>query len=665
MEETGASSTRVFISYSREDMAFADEIVDGLKIVYGFDVTIDRHSIRQGEDWKKRLGALIAEADTIVFILSPTSVQSQICQWEVDEAERLGKRFVPALYRDLESLPAPPQLAAINYVDFTSGRTLITGLEALAKALRVDQAWLNEATRLLLRAQEWDAAERKPNRMLSGDDIASAKRWLASTPKGAEPTVTELHRDYIRASDEADSAARDAEVKRQREFAAAEQARARAEEERAKEQAARAEAEEEARAAAVRAQQRTMVGLVAALVLAAVAISVGVYAFKQQEVARDEAKRARLAQAISDSRGEEIRSVIRQMGTELGRPWPPDAISPDYAHLSRTPLGRKLAGQEFVVTLPAIELLIRHNNFQPTVLNSCLVVALRGAEIVKEKYHPGATEVSLRDVRPDHENLRSVILVLNRETGQMHAFTGSTVPSLRLIKRAIAHGGQGANLMPTGSYKYVVGFHGHRHLPGNLRQNEPVATRRTADNAIYEIIDRVSTGTVFNNMHPSYRSDGFSSAGSITIPGRQDRSDGQRFTGEIAEFRSALGLATAPDLTSDHGREVGVLLFTGLDASIASHLAGSALASQEDAVRIHLERIRFGSTGIYVGRLQQALGVAVTKRMDPHTILALAKRQLERLGWWDGLYSPALDAQLGFCVYSQSPCDEREGEIPN
>jgi TIR domain len=62
----------VFISYSRDDIAFADQLRAAL-LAYDFAVTIDRESIRPGEDWEQRLGLLIRDADTIVFVLSPAS----------------------------------------------------------------------------------------------------------------------------------------------------------------------------------------------------------------------------------------------------------------------------------------------------------------------------------------------------------------------------------------------------------------------------------------------------------------------------------------------------------------------------------------------------------------------------------------------------------------
>ena len=95
----GAEKLKVFISYSRRDaQAFADELAGGLEFQGAFEVGLDRRSIVEGEDWKKRLGALIADADTVVFVVSPGSARSEICKWEVNEATKLSKRILPVLW---------------------------------------------------------------------------------------------------------------------------------------------------------------------------------------------------------------------------------------------------------------------------------------------------------------------------------------------------------------------------------------------------------------------------------------------------------------------------------------------------------------------------------------------------------------------------------------
>jgi hypothetical protein len=63
------SKAKVFISYSRKDIAFADRLDRALK-ARDFEPLIDRTDIYAFEEWWKRVEALIAQADTVVFVLS-------------------------------------------------------------------------------------------------------------------------------------------------------------------------------------------------------------------------------------------------------------------------------------------------------------------------------------------------------------------------------------------------------------------------------------------------------------------------------------------------------------------------------------------------------------------------------------------------------------------
>jgi len=56
---------------------------------------LDRHDIAAGEDWEARLGGLIAQSDTVVFVVSPESVKSERCVWEVERTLGLSKRLLP------------------------------------------------------------------------------------------------------------------------------------------------------------------------------------------------------------------------------------------------------------------------------------------------------------------------------------------------------------------------------------------------------------------------------------------------------------------------------------------------------------------------------------------------------------------------------------------
>ena len=110
-----AAKLNVFISYSRDDLGFSDQLDMALGLT-GFGTTIDRHGVFGGEDWKTRLVNLIRDANTVAFVLSPSSARSEICAWEVGEAIRFGKRIIPVLCRPLDGASPPPQLADLDYI---------------------------------------------------------------------------------------------------------------------------------------------------------------------------------------------------------------------------------------------------------------------------------------------------------------------------------------------------------------------------------------------------------------------------------------------------------------------------------------------------------------------------------------------------------------------
>jgi TIR domain len=294
----------VFISYSRGDLAFADQLDAALGLA-GFETTIDRHGISPGEDWQTRLGGLIRDADTVIFVLSPSSARSKVCAWEAAEATRLGKRILPVLCRPLKSANPPPQLAKLNYIFFyaelkSPGSGWGTGLVMLASALNTDIEWLREHTRYLQRATEWEAGEKpaKKNRLLSGPDIATAKAWAARRPKNApEPTALQLN--FIKESEDEDVRTQSLEAQRLLDIEEAQAAREVALAER--EEAQKREAEQ-----AKRVVWRTLAGLAAAIILTLVALGFGVFAEQQRKTADEQRKLAerqldRANQAIAES----------------------------------------------------------------------------------------------------------------------------------------------------------------------------------------------------------------------------------------------------------------------------------------------------------------------------------------------------------------------------
>jgi TIR domain len=296
-----AAKLRVFISYSRADLAFADQLDATLKIG-GFDTTLDRHGIHGGEAWQAQLEKLIRDADTVVFVLTPTSAVSQMCHWEVAKAGELAKRIVPVLPGPLGNQPAPAELAALNYIHFypepkKPGSGFGPGLEDLVGALKTDLDWLREHTRLLQRASEWDSGGRPENRLLMGASITETKAWAARRPKDA-PQVTALHLDFLKASEEAETRRESVERKRLAEIEAAQKERAAALE-------VAAQATEAKIAASRQVVQRTRAGAIAALVLAGISTGLTVYAMHQRALA-DAAREQALVAAVLAQQQEKI-----------------------------------------------------------------------------------------------------------------------------------------------------------------------------------------------------------------------------------------------------------------------------------------------------------------------------------------------------------------------
>jgi hypothetical protein len=130
-----SSDAKIFISYSREDIAFADQLEAALK-VRGFEPLIDRTDIYAFEDWWARIQSLIGKADTIVFVLSPDAVASDICEKEVAYSASLNKRFAPIVFRPVRGRDVPEAIRRLNYIFFDGPSTFEASADRLAEAYK-------------------------------------------------------------------------------------------------------------------------------------------------------------------------------------------------------------------------------------------------------------------------------------------------------------------------------------------------------------------------------------------------------------------------------------------------------------------------------------------------------------------------------------------------
>jgi len=202
----GEAKTRVFLSYSRTDVAFASWLRAELE-QHGVEVFRDIDDTLPGEEWWARLKELIGKADTIVFVLSPNSVASKVCADEVAHARSLSKRIFPVVIADVNWEAVPEGLAKIHSTVFTEEASREAAVESLTSALLTDIAWVREHTRLGEIAQRWKDKQPR-DLLLRGVELDAAETWITRQPGSGSPP-TNVQRAFIKAS-------RDAARRRQR-----------------------------------------------------------------------------------------------------------------------------------------------------------------------------------------------------------------------------------------------------------------------------------------------------------------------------------------------------------------------------------------------------------------------------------------------------------------
>ena len=256
-------------------------------------LSTDLDGLANAEDWEARLGGLIAKSDTIIFIITPQSVNSTRCDWEIKRTVAMRKRLVPVQWISVPEADVPVELKRLNYTIFTTGESFSAPLAELVDTLRQDLDWLRQQTQLNEQAGRWHGRERDPDLLLRGTEINEARAWLQHRKPNA-PELSPVLKAYIGSSEEAEKARQSEEnrqlVEREKMVADVEVAQ--------KSQADALKRAEQATTEKLKASrrivQRTVAGLITALLLAAVAVGLGVYA-KTQEKHAVAAKKAALA----------------------------------------------------------------------------------------------------------------------------------------------------------------------------------------------------------------------------------------------------------------------------------------------------------------------------------------------------------------------------------
>ena len=191
-----ARKARLFLSYSRMDKDFARRLAEAL-VGRGHVADYDQSShdptnvdtgISAEDEWWKRLQEMIATAEVVIFIVSPHSAASKVCDEEIAYARALGKRIIPVLRAPVDFASTPPRLSALNVkLSFQHDEAFDLSLSALTASLDVDVVWHREGARLTAAAVKWDTEGRPDSQLPSGGGVADAQAWIARRPANAPP----------------------------------------------------------------------------------------------------------------------------------------------------------------------------------------------------------------------------------------------------------------------------------------------------------------------------------------------------------------------------------------------------------------------------------------------------------------------------------------------
>ncbi|MEO1164783.1 MAG: TIR domain-containing protein [Chloroflexota bacterium] len=236
--------TDVFISYSRQNSDFARQLTDGLR-QSGKESWVDWEGIPlSSPNWWHEIQIGIEQADNFVFIMSPDSMASVVCNLELDYALDLKKRVVIVVHEDVQQSDAFGSIAEympddamqqrlgntdplvlarenwqrishINWLFFREEDNFTTAFKKLVETVETDLDYVKAHTRYLARAHEWLRKDKRVDLLLFGEEIALAETWLAKAANytqlanqqmnSVNPFPDEKHREFIMASREAET----------------------------------------------------------------------------------------------------------------------------------------------------------------------------------------------------------------------------------------------------------------------------------------------------------------------------------------------------------------------------------------------------------------------------------------------------------------------------
>jgi WD40 repeat protein len=200
-KDNKSRKTRIFISYSRKDKLFVRKLNDAIDAA-GIDAWVDWEGIPLSSDWMAEIGAAIQAGDAFIFVISPHSLKSKPCMDELELGIKNNKKIIPVLYREPEKTQQlHPKLSSTNWVYMRSRKDdFKSTVPKLVETIQTDLGWVQQHTRILQRASEWNQKNRNKSYLLQGSDLEDGERWMTESTASEARAVVPLQAEYISTS---------------------------------------------------------------------------------------------------------------------------------------------------------------------------------------------------------------------------------------------------------------------------------------------------------------------------------------------------------------------------------------------------------------------------------------------------------------------------------
>jgi WD40 repeat protein len=187
---------KIFLSYSRKDSAVARKLIEALRNM-GMDPWVDWEDIPPAVGWLEQIFLGIEGSDAFLFLISPDSVASEVCGVEVSKAAENNKRIIPIVVREVDRKVQKihPTIGELNWIFLREEDDFAEALAKVKLGIELDIDWVEEHSRLQIRALEWHR-ENDASLLMHGRDLRLT-RLTVKTHALKNPKVTKIQTTYI------------------------------------------------------------------------------------------------------------------------------------------------------------------------------------------------------------------------------------------------------------------------------------------------------------------------------------------------------------------------------------------------------------------------------------------------------------------------------------